>query len=1529
MLNDELSKRIAALSPEKRAIFAEQLKKRNLKTIIPRKDKNSLPLSFSQERLWFLQQLEQNNAAYNIAIAWYFTGQLDIHKLENSLNQIIQRHEVLRTRFPASDGKPYQHILPHLTLEIPIIQVQPEKLEAITLQEARRPFNLETEPLLRVTLLQLSPEKSILLVTFHHIIADGWSRGIFLKELISFYKGENNLPELPIQYVDFAEWEKNWLKGEQLQTQLDYWKTNLAYLPVLNLPTDFTRPAVQSFQGATQSFNLSQSLTDSLKKLSRSEGVTLFMTLLTAFKILLHRYTGQDDLVIGSPIANRNSQETEPLIGFFVNTLLLRSNLSGNPTFVDLLQQIKTVTTEAYKHQDIPFAKLVEELQPERNLSHNPLFQVMFQLQNEAYQLQNASSPELTIPNLKLEQSWIDTQFTKFDLTWHLVERETGILGVIEYSTDLFKPEAIARTSQHFLQLLSGIIANPQSRISELPLLTKSEQNQLLVIGNQPDESLELIHQLFEKQVEKTPNNIAVTCVNKQLTYQELNQKANQLAHYLQKLGVKPETLVGIYFKRSLEMVVAILGILKAGGAYVPLDPAYPQERLAYMLEDGKVSLLLTQTELLNKLPSEDIGNREQGTGNRGTPEQGNKLLNKLPATNLKIINISLDIETDDLSNPISQLNKDNLAYVIYTSGSTGKPKGTMLTHGGLINYLNWAIEAYRVAEGEGSPVQSSIGFDATITSLYTPLLVGKKVVLLPEEQAIEALNTDSKYSLLKLTPAYLKILSQFPLKTAPNALVIGGEALSGNSLTFWRTHTPNTRLINEYGPTETVVGCCVYEVEASLSGAVPIGKAIAHTQLYILDRYLQLVPVGIPGELYIGGAGLARGYLNRPHLTAEKFIPNPFIPGERLYKTGDLARYLSDGNIEYLGRLDEQVKLRGFRIELGEIEAVLSQHPQVKDNLVTVHEDSQRTKHLVAYIVSETTQDWRDFLKSKLPDHMIPSVFIPLSAFPLTANEKIDRKALPIPNFSSQKASLTLPRTPEEEILSKIWTEVLGKESISVEDNFFALGGDSILSLQIIAKAHQKGLKITPRQLFEHQTIASIATVAEKSTLSKAEQGIVTGNVPLTPIQEWFFTQNLVEPHHYNQSILLEMSPQTRPELIEKALHKLLIHHDALRLQFTLTEMGWQQFNAAPKENLSFTVINLTGQSKEQIPETATQVQASLNLTDGTVFRAVYFEFNAQASGYLLLVAHHLVIDAISWRILIEDLLTGYQQLTKGEEIQLPAKTKSYQDWANYLSQSGDLIAAETTQLIPLPVDYAEGDNTVASIAQTVTFLTPEETQALLTDVPPIYQTQINDLLLTALTQAFTQWTKQPTLLIDLESHGRDINDLDVSRTVGWFTAIAPTYLDLTDIHKLGDAIKSIKEQLRQTNAKMSYQSAEVIFNYLGQLDRVSTDFPIIKLIDEWHGEKRSPRQTRRYLLEINSFIRDNQLQVIWNYSQNIHKKSTIDSVAKDYIDALKSLINHCLAVNTKGYTPSDFSGAKLEQKQLDKLLNKIGKRR
>jgi amino acid adenylation domain-containing protein len=1020
---------------------------------------NKHPLSFAQQRLWFINKLEPNSPAYNIAIAVRIKGQLNEVVLAESLKEIIRRHEVLQTNFKEVNGEPVQVIQGTDNWRLGNLEI-----EDFLVKEAQQPFDLAESGLFKAKLLRLDADESILLLTMHHIIFDGWSTGVLIRELTALYEAfltgkPSGLPELTIQYVDYAYWQREWLKGEILESQLAYWKQQLgSNVPVLNLPTDYPRPTVSTLRGARQTLVLPEALREELKELSQQEGVTLFMTLLAAFKTLLFRYTHQDDILVGSPIANRNSDQIQSALGFFVNTLVLRSNLSGNPSFKELLKRIRRVALDAYSHQDLPFEKLVEELHPERNLNHTPLFQVMFALQN-------FPMPNLEVAGLNLQVQEVDTGTAKFDLTLFVEDRGRELVATFEYNTDLFKATTITRMLGHFQILLGGMVANPNQRLSDLPLLTEVELNQLIIEWNQTktDYSHNLyVHQLFEEQVERTPDAVAVKFSHQQLTYRELNQRANQLANYLQKLGVKPEVFVAICLERSIEMLVGILGILKAGGAYVPLDPTYPKERLAFMLEDVQAPVLLTQQHLLEIIPSHS---------------------GKVVCLDTNWQEIGEEISV----NPVSNVCADNLAYVIYTSGSTGKPKGTLIHHRGLVNYLSWCTKAYSVEQGEGSPVHSSISFDMTITGLFSPLLVGGKVELLPEEKGVETLaktlRNNSNFSLVKITPAQLELLSHqlLPQSAAgkTRAFIIGGENLLAESIAFWQENAPDTMLVNEYGPTETVVGCCIYQAKDKQSGSVPIGRPIANTQLYILDRYLQPVPVGIAGELYIGGAGVARGYLHRPELTAERFIPNPFGAGERLYKTGDLARYRADGIIEYLGRIDHQVKMRGFRIELSEIEAVLSHNPKLRECVVLATCD-----RLIAYAVlypgeTLTISELRNYLAEKLPEYMVPSALVTLDELPLTVNGKVDRKALPVPESLRPELEVVYvsPQTELEQIIAVIWQEVLHLEKVGIYDNFFDLGGYSLLIAQVHSRLQARlEQNILMLEMFKHPTIESLA---------------------------------------------------------------------------------------------------------------------------------------------------------------------------------------------------------------------------------------------------------------------------------------------------------------------------------------------------------------------------------------------------------------------------------------------------------------------
>ncbi|MHC5714684.1 MAG: amino acid adenylation domain-containing protein [Nostoc sp.] len=1033
-------------------------------------NRESASLSFAQQRVWFLEQLQPNSPAYILSNAQRLMGKLNADVLQQSLDAIVVHHQALRTNFIKVDGSPIQVIGTPRPVELKTIKVTQEQVESLLNQEAQRPFNLESDLMLRATLLQVDEHQHILLLVMHHIASDGWSTGILWQQLAAVYEAflsgkPDPLPKLPIQYADFAVWQHQWLSGEILSGQINYWKTQLVGTnTVLELPTDRPRPPVQTYQGAVQSLMLPQTLSASLKELSHQQGVTLFMTLLAAFGTILHRYTGQEDILIGSPIAGRNQVETEGLIGFFVNTLAIRTQLSGNPSFRQLLSQVREVTLGAYAHQDLPFEKLVEELQPERNLSHSPLFQVMFAFHNTPRELWEL--PGLTITPLKVHSG-----AAKFDLTLDLEETSSGIKGGIEYNTDLFDATTIARMIGHFQTLLAGIVANPEQQISDLPLLTPAEQHQLLGEWNNTQTDYDLsqcLHQLFEAQVEKTPDALAVKFADKHLTYHQLNCRANQLAHHLQTCGVQADVLVAICVERSLEMVVGLLGILKAGGAYVPLDPEYPQERIAYMLEDCQAPVLLTQKSLVAHLP-----------------------------TSTQKICLDSDWETisqQSDGNPNSSIKPVDLAYVIYTSGSTGKPKGAMNSHRGICNRLLWMQDAYKLTQSDRVLQKTPFSFDVSVWEFFWPLLTGARLVMAQpggQRDATYLINTiaQEEITTLHFVPSMLQIFLQTKGLERCGALkqvFCSGEALPVD-LQERFFDSMGCELHNLYGPTEAAIDVTFWQCqrESNLK-SVPIGRAIANTQLYILDSHFQAVPLGAIGELYIGGIGVARGYLNRPDLTAERFISHPFNEGEKLYKTGDLARYLADGNIEYIGRIDHQVKIRGFRIELGEIETLLAQHPTIQQTVVTARVDHPENQRLVAYIVphpeqTPTTDELRHFLKQKLPEYMVPSAFVLLDTLPLTPNGKIDRRALPAPESTRLDTDNTYvaPRDQLEFKLTKIWSEILGVQPIGVRDNFFELGGHSILAVKLfwqIEKIFNTNLPLAI--LFQSGTVEALAKI-------------------------------------------------------------------------------------------------------------------------------------------------------------------------------------------------------------------------------------------------------------------------------------------------------------------------------------------------------------------------------------------------------------------------------------------------------------------
>lgn len=1101
------------LSPEKRALVELMLKEKGVDVlgtkIVPQgRATNKFLISFGQQRLWFLDQLDPGTPLYNNPAAVVLKGNANIPALEQALNIIVQRHEVLRTTFATENDQPIQVI--HAEMPIKLEQIDLRHLPAsereaaamnLAKEKAQLPFNLSTGPLFRVTLMQLAEQEYLMLLVMHHIVSDGWSLSIFIQEVAILYKVlvaglPSPLPELSVQYADFAVWQRQWMAGKVLEEQLSYWREQLKNAPpVLDLPLDHPRPSYQTTHGATYFFNFSSQLRQSIEALAKKEDVTRFMIYLAAFYAFLFRITQQGDICVGTPIAGRNRKETESLIGFFVNTLVMRAQVSDNPTVRELLKRVKAVAVGAYEHQDIPFETLVEKLQPERDMAISPFFQVMFVHLDTTAQT-------LRLPDITIEPRPIDSGTAKFDLTFVIEENDEKLAGQIVYNTDLFEPATIERMAGQFQILFQGLVDQVNARISELPLLSDREQEQLLKAWSRAPREFHppqqrSISELFEAQVEQTPEEIALIFEEEQLTYQELNDRANRLAHHLMTLGAAPERLVGICLEQPIDMIVALLAIFKAGAAYLPLDPAYPKERLALMIDDSAVSLIITEENLLAALPE----------------------------NNCQKICLQRDkaaIAKQSQENPGNHPAAENLAYVIYTSGSTGRPKGVMISHGALADHCLNMRDYYALQPSDRVLEFASMNFDASLEQILPPLLAGAKLVLRGSEiwSPAEFQNNIIKYGLTVVNPptAYWnQLLREWDGAEASKngqlrLFIVGGDLMSTENLQLWEKRAlHSTQLLNAYGPTEATITSTIFEVPVNyqnhgLGQGIPIGKPTALRHIYILDQFFQPVPQGVPGELYIGGDCLARGYLNRADLTAEKFIPDPFSQkqGARLYRTGDLARFLPDGNIEFLGRADHQVKVRGYRIELGEIEAMLQQHPAIAEAVVVARAEQEGDKRLVGYFVlksdvkdkAPSSSELRNYLKANLPDYMVPGIFMAIDQIPRTPIGKVDRKALPVLDQDRPELEheYVAPRNPVEQMIADLWAKTIGIEKVGIYDNFFDLGGHSLMATQIISRLRNTyHVEIPLRKLFEAPTVANLAMViaeAQAAQVSEEELG-------------------------------------------------------------------------------------------------------------------------------------------------------------------------------------------------------------------------------------------------------------------------------------------------------------------------------------------------------------------------------------------------------------------------------------------------------
>jgi amino acid adenylation domain-containing protein/non-ribosomal peptide synthase protein (TIGR01720 family) len=1514
----------------------------------------SLVLSFAQHRLWFLDRLDPGRSLYNIPARVRLRGSLDPAALERALRVVEARHEMLRTRFRAAgDGSAEQVVEAQSARRLAIVDLRGPNASArlelgrISALEARKPFDLGRGPLWRTVLLRVAEDDHVLLVTMHHVISDGWSMGVLLRELSAAYPAcaagrEPELPELPVQYADYAAWQRRWLRGTVLERQLAYWRERLGgELPTLALPTDRPRPAILSGRGAERVARLDARTGEALARLGRREGATLFMVLLAGFQALLMRLTGQDDVPVGTPVANRGHREVEDLIGLFVNTLVLRGGLSGDPTFGDLVARTRETSLGAYAHQDVPFERVVDAVRPERDLSRTPLFQVMFALQN-------APSGGFGTEGLALEPMGGGAGSETFDLSLTVEETPRGAIAVMGYPIDLFDGTTVERFLRRLTALWTEAAEHPERRLAELGGPFSAERLQLTREWNdsarRPRRRM-VLHELFEEQAALRPESVALVEGRACYTYRWLDSRADRLAGRLRENGVGPEDRVAVELGRSVGQVAGLLGILKAGAAFVPVDPSYPRARRALVMDDAVVSAVLAGEGSRSGVPTADVAVIDVDAVLTGAEAQA--------------------------SQPPVRVEPEALAYVIYTSGSTGRPKGVMGSHRGMANRLLWAEEHYPLGPNDRVLQTASPGFDVALWECLGPLAAGARLILAPEGWEREPGRLVEKAAAEGVTvahfvPSILRwVLDQeaFPAWRSLRYLLTGGDRVSRELAVLAARGVRAAQIHNQYGPTEASLNATVWawsHPDDVPRSSVPVGRPLGNCRMYVLDRELRPTPLGAFGEICLGGWCVTRGYWSHPSLTGASFVPDPFgdEPGSRLYRTGDLGRLVPDGRLEFSGRSDQQVKVRGHRIELGEVEAALRRCPGVAEAVALAVAGPDGESRLVGYVersgdAALDGEELRRRVGEWLPAAVVPAAVVVLDELPLTAHGKVDRRRLPAPETAVPKGAGEAPRGRTQETLARIWSEVLGIERVGAHDNFFELGGDSILSLQIVSRARRVGLELTAKQVFQHQTVAEQAEVVVAAA-DREDEGPLIGLVPLTPAQARFLDREPVDPHHMNQALLLELRRPVEGALLERAVRELAVHHDGLRARFHRRNGEWRQVWAAPEEQAGiFGRIDGSAVPPDAgtgwIEALAASVQRSLDLERGPLLAAVYVDLGRARSGRLLLVIHHLLVDGVSWRILLGDLEQLYDALERGGRADLGARTTSVRRWAELLRQGPvaegfDASAATWRErLAPegaaFPVDGSREDNLVAGQREVRSSLTRQTTRVLLQDVPSAYGVRIQEVLLTALALTLTEWTGHRRVRIDLEGHGRDelLEGLDLSRTVGWFTAIYPVVLEVRP-GAPGSALAAVKEEVRSVpDQGIGYgvlrwlrgtldhepgRDAEVSFNYLGQLDRVLGESSAFGPARESVGPSESPRAVRSYLLEVTASVQGERLHLSWHYGEGVHRTATVERLSARFTELLAELIEHCARADTAGYSPSDFPLANLDRETLDRLL-------
>ncbi len=1538
-------------------------------------------LSFQQEGIWLTDQID-GSLQYNLPRIFELEGEVKQNKLNESLRLLAGRHPVLRANFNnGEDGQSEQSIgkVPEKILRYHNLIGQKNgefetQIATHIKNEASKPFDLSRDLLLRVNLFERQKQSYVLLITMHHIASDAWSGGIFLRDLDSIYlslvtEEEIPLPNLDIQYVDYANWQRKQLASGALDQELKYWRKQLEGIPDQHsLPLDRVRSNTPSFRGGTVCQKINHSLTAQLNGLASRNGVTFFMLLNAAFASFIHRYSGCDDIVIGTPVANRDEPQVQNLIGYFANVILLRSRFTGEQSFNELLQQSKHTCLDAFENQSLPFERLVNDLKPERQANRNPLFQILLTLHN-------IKSRELALSGIQCRPLERETLYSQVDLSLEVFENKCGLDLRWEFATDLFDKPTIENLSTYFLSFLGSVASSPELPCSKIALLSEAEKKKLLFDYNNTSTAFaneKTIHQVFEEWVERCPKNTALVFGAQSISYLELNERANRLAHYLRQLNIGVESMVGIYLDRSMEVIIAILAILKAGGAYVPFDCGYPKNRLEFMAKDCGLELMLTSRDLFEKAHtlSENL---------RLIELDDPHLLKQLeccPADNLPILP--------------SQCAK-NLAYVIYTSGSTGKPKGVLLEHQGAVNLAHAQQALFSVAEQSRVLQFASFSFDAATSEWMMALLKGAALIICSEEvrqstEKVQNLLIESKVSHATLPPTYLALLDN-NLEYFLESLIVAGESCDAELANLW---SKKLRLINAYGPSEATV-CATTQVLLPGRG-VGIGKPIDNTRLYVLDSCQNLVPQGGVGELYIGGMGVARGYLNRPELTAEKFIQNPFAmqAKDRLYRSGDLVRQLTDGSFVFIGRIDDQVKIRGVRIEIGEIENQLSRIEGVKSSIVVLQRAENSSKNLVAYItrshftddhigddVGEGNKKFTEIilrkLEENLPSFMVPRGIIVLDKFPLNANGKIDKKVLP--KFDSD-LDITLLQKPEgetERILAAIWSELLHcpVEKIGRDSNYFALGGDSILSIQMVSRCAKLGLKLSVKLIFENQTLCKLASVVGSRSLNSTSKE-VSGSFALLPIQKRFFsdTEGLSQfCQTFNVGLPSSFDASSLPSIISE----LYRHHDMLRASFVQENGCWVgHYQEFKNEFTSSILCTMELDSWDERERAIIDVQRAFEL-DSPLFKALYLTvkdgsgsgglsggLSKELPGELWLLAHHLIIDGVSWRILLDDIRDLYLCFTQHKPLSLGGKTSSFKDWTEWLfhhyrsdklNQESDYWASQ----VAIGSDNALGcikEPGCIKDERTIELQCDSETtNALLTDCHRPYGTKISDLLLSGILLAHKRWSGKAELYVDMEGHGREELDseLDLSQTVGWFTILYPMQLVMHG-DSIAELICGVKESIRAVpNNGIGYGisheincnllqdihtdkpgGADILFNYLGQFDRTfdrTSDSTLEGFCGELSliGEPVSSQRRLTHGLSLNGFISEGSLKFALSYDGKMYAESDITLLAVYIKQALKDVTEHCLEESNIQLTPSDFPLCHFDQSELRKISSRL----